>query len=59
MKAQSPCYPESAVELTPGDRQKNYGTDGELGPAGLNPGQDCTSPGPYNGAYVDPRDFFG
>ena len=46
------------MELTPGERQKNYGTDGAKGPAGVYPGQDCTNPGDYSGAYVDPTCLF-
>lgn len=45
--AQTPCYAEGA---TNGDGTgPNPGTDGPTGPAGINPGQDCTDPGDYHG----------
>jgi hypothetical protein len=46
------CYPESAIKLGSNPPEKNPGTDGDLGPAGIWPGADCTDPGPYHGAYV-------
>ncbi|KAF2664509.1 hypothetical protein BT63DRAFT_483213 [Microthyrium microscopicum] len=53
----SPCYPESAIKLGSNPPEKNPGTDGNLGPAGIWTGVDCTDPGPYNGAYTKGRSF--
>ncbi|KAH0551444.1 hypothetical protein GP486_007341, partial [Trichoglossum hirsutum] len=53
----SACYPESAIKIGSNPPEKNPGTDGDLGPAGIWPGVDCTDPGPYNGAYSKGNPF--
>ncbi|KAL8707122.1 MAG: hypothetical protein Q9220_007799 [cf. Caloplaca sp. 1 TL-2023] len=56
-KNNDPCYPESAVVLGSNPPVMNPGTDGPRGPASINPGVDCTNPGPYTGE-MSPGDPF-
>lgn len=52
-RGMKPCYPKSAVLLGSNPPVKNPGTDApDFGPAGANPGDDCTGPGDYReGGY--------
>ena len=48
-KNYDPCYPESAVVIGSNPPKPNPGTDTSKGTESVNPGADCTNPGPYNG----------
>ncbi|KAF2254308.1 hypothetical protein BU26DRAFT_410465, partial [Trematosphaeria pertusa] len=49
-----PCYAEGA---TNGHGGPNPGADSPRGPPSINPGQDCTDPGPYYGDYSPGNPF--
>ncbi|MCJ1430265.1 hypothetical protein MMC29_008182, partial [Sticta canariensis] len=57
LQRMDPCYPESAVVLGSSPPRPNPGSGNKRGTASANPGEDCTDPGPYDGAYSPGRPF--